>query len=349
MEKRWQTVTALVGTAVLALGLVTGCGGQAQPVASGNGGSGGSSSSQPQQKIVLRAVTPFTQASPEHDGFWMFVDEVKQKLGDRVEIKYLGADDVIKPGDQFEALGQGMYDIGHLPGNYADAKLPIADTLHLSQLSPMEERQKGVYDILQKEFASKMNVEYLGKTTGPGYQYDLYTSFPVKSLADFKGKTIRTAPVYVPLLKALGAEAVSIAPGDIYTAMQRNVVDGYGWPTLGVVAGGWAEVTKYRIDPAFYQVGMGVFMNKNTWDKLPQDIQKQMEDIMKDVEQKSWDSYAQKVQTEEQQMEAKGVKVDKLPADVAKQFVKLAEDEGWKAVIEKDPVDGQKLKDLTTK
>ncbi|MHB1405801.1 MAG: TRAP transporter substrate-binding protein DctP [Desulfitobacteriaceae bacterium] len=341
MRKRWHVATALVGTAALALGLVTGCGGQSQPTAS--------SGSQPQQKIVLRAVTPFSQASPEHDGFWLFTEAVKQKLGDKVEIKYLGADDVIKPADQFEALGQGMYDIGHLPGNYAEAKLPIADTLHLSQLSPMEERQKGVYDILKKEFESKMNIEYLGKTAGPGYQYDLYTNFPVKTLADFKGKTIRTAPVYIPLVKALGASPVSIAPGDIYTAMQRNVVDGYGWPTIGVVAGGWAEVTKYRIDPGFYQVGMGVFINKTAWDKLPQDIQKALQDIMKDIEQKSYDAYAKKVQAEDQQMQAKGVKVNKLPDDVAKQFVKLAEDEAWKAVIAKDPTNGQKLKDLTSK
>ena len=342
MKKRWQTAVALIGTAALALGLVTGCGGQAQSTSGSNG-----SSSQPQQKIVLRAVTPFTQASPEHDGFWLFTDQVKQKLGDRVEIKYLGADDVIKPADQFEALGQGMYDIGHLPGNYAEAKMPIADTLHLSQLSPMEERTKGVYDILQKEFASKMNVMYLGKTAGPGYQYDLYTNFPVKALSDFKGKSIRTAPVYIPLVKALGASPVSIAPGDIYTAMQRNVVDGYGWPTIGVVAGGWAEVTKYRIDPGFYQVGMGVFMNKNTFDKLPADIQKTLQDIMKDVEQKSYDAYAKKVKDEDQQMQAKGVKINKLPDDVAKQFVKLAQDEAWKAVIAKDPANGQKLKDLT--
>ena len=341
MEKRWHSVLTLIGTAVLALGLVAGCGGQKTTTPSS------SSTSQPQEKIVLKAVTPFTQASPEHDGFWLFTEMVKQKLGDKIEIKYLGADDVIKPADQFESLGQGVFDIGHLPGNYANTKMPISDTLHLSQLSPMDERQKGVYDILKKEFESKMNIVYLGKTSGPGYQYAIYTNFPVSALTDFKGKSIRSAPVNIPLVKALGASPVAMAPGDIYTAMQRNVVDGFGWPTIGVVAGGWAEVTKYRIDPGFYQVGMGLFMNKSSWDKFPQDIQKQLLNIMMEVEQRSYDTYAKKVKDEDQAMQAKGVKVNKLSDDVGKEFVKMALDEGWKAVIAKDSANGQKLKDLT--
>ena len=338
MKKRWHAALALVGSAVLALGLVTGCGGEKK-----------ASEKPPVEKVVLRAVTPFTQASPEHDGFWLFTEMVKEKLGDKVEIKYLGADDVVKPPDQFEALGQGMFEIGHLPGNYANTKVPVSDTLHLSQLSPMEEREKGVYDILRTEFESKMNIIYFGKTGGPGYQYSLYTNFPVKALTDFKGKSIRTAPVYVPLVKALGASPVAMAPGDIYTAMQRNVVDGFGWPTIGIVAGGWAEVTKFRIDPAFYQVGLGIFINKDAWNKIPQDIQKQLQDIMKEVEQKSYDAYDKKVKDEDQQMQAKGVQINKLPDDVGKEFGKLATDEAWKAVISKDAANGQKLKDLTVK
>ncbi len=42
------------------------------------------------------------------------------------------------------------------------------------------------------------------------------------------------------------------APGEVYTALERGVVDGYGWPITGIFDLGWHEKTKYRVDPGFY-------------------------------------------------------------------------------------------------
>lgn len=333
-----KKILAVLLCVMLAAVLVTGCGGdkkQAAPEVK-------------KEKVVLRVVTPFSQNSPEHAGLWVFTEKIKQKMGDSVEIKYLGGTEVIKAFDQFEMLGKGMFEIGHLPGNYAKNVMPAAETLHLSQLSPMDEREKGVYDILRQEFEKKMNIVYLGKTSGPGYLYSIYTNFKVNTLEDFKGKTIRTSPVYVPLLKALGAGAVSMPPGEIYTAMERKVVDGFGWPTLGVVEGGWAEVTKYRVDPGFYPVGMGVFFNKAAFDKLPEDVRKQLVEIMKETEKEAWASIGKKVEDENKKIKEKGMQIIQLPPDQAEKYLKLAYDEGWKEMIGKDSENGKKLKELTT-
>lgn len=299
-------------------------------------------------KIVLRAVTAWPQNSVEHDGFFMFLDEVKKRLGDQVEVKYLGASDVIKTFSQFEMLGKGTFEVGHLPGNYAKNVLPIAETLHMSRIKPWEERERGVYEILRKAFAEKMNLHYLGKIgAGEGYLYQLYSNFEVKSLSDMKGKTFRVAPVYVPLLNYLGAGSVSMPPGEIYTAMERGVVDGFGWPTLGILDFGWAEVTKYRIDPGFYPVGIGVFLNLDTWKGLPDGVRAELEKIALEMERSVYDYYSTKAKEETEGILAKGMKIQQLaPAD-AETFVQAAFDEGWKEIIAKDPENGQKLRDLT--
>lgn len=300
-------------------------------------------------KIVLRAVSAWPQNSVEHDGFFMFIDEVNKKLGDRVEIKYLGASDVIKTFSQFEMLGKGMFEIGHLPGNYAKNVLPMAETLHLSRITPWEEREKGVYDIMRKGFAEKMNIQYLCKVgSGEGYLYQLYSNFKVNGLSDFKGKTFRVAPVYVPLLKKLGAGSVSMPPGEIYTAMERGVVDGFGWPTLGILDFGWTEVTKYRIDPGFYPVGLGIFLNLDKWNKMPADIRAEIEGIGKSMERKAFAYYSEKAKEETQGIVKKGMKILELPPADAKTFVEIAFEEGWKEVIKNDPTNGPKLKELTT-
>ena len=79
--------------------------------------------------------------------------------------------------------------------------------------------------------------------------FHLYLNKPIDK-PDLKGLTIRVTPVYRAFFAELGANLVQTAPGEVYTALERNVIDGYGWPTQGILDLGWQEKTKYRVDPA---------------------------------------------------------------------------------------------------
>ena len=79
---------------------------------------------------------------------------------------------------------------------------------------------------------------------------------------------IRITPVYRDFFSALGATVVQTAPGEVYTALERGVVDGYGWPIHGIFELGWQEKTKYRVDPGFYNAEVSVLLNKDAWNKL---------------------------------------------------------------------------------
>ncbi len=302
---------------------------------------------EPVEKIKLRIVSAWDRGAAEHLGLWIFIDEVEKQLGDRLDIQYLGGPEVVPYFDQFEMLGKGSFEIGHLPGNMAENFLPIANTLHLSFIKPWEERENGVYDILRDQFEEKMNLVYLGKSAGDGYQYSLYTNFEVNTLADFQGKTFRVSPVYVPLLDALGAGSVSMPVGEIYTAMERGVVDGFGWPTLGPVDYGWYEVTKYRVSPGFYPTGIGIFFNKDAFYALPEDIQVQLEAIAAKAERDAFDMIGDVVEAELVAQEENGLMPAQLSEEDAATYLKLAADEGWKSTIEADPVYGPELKAKT--
>ena len=305
--------------------------------------------SEAKDKIVLRAVTPWSEQSVDHEAFFMFLEEVNKRFGDRVEVKYLGASDIIPTFSQFEMLGKGAFEIGHLPGNYAKNFFPAAEALHLSRIKPWEERTTGVYDILREGFEKTMNVHYLGKVgPGQGHRYYLFSNFEVKNLKDFQGKTFRIAPIGIPLLKALGAGSVTLPPGEVFTAMERGVVDGYGWTLMGIVEYGWTDVTKYVIDPGFYPVGNGIFFNSDTWKKLPADIRAGMEEMVKLMEFTMYGYYTHIVKERKKLILEKGMKFMKLPPAEADKYIKLAFQEGWKEVIKKDPELGPKLKELTS-
>jgi TRAP-type C4-dicarboxylate transport system substrate-binding protein len=82
---------------------------------------------------------------------------------------------------------------------------------------------------------------------------------------------LRTTPNYTPLFTTLGVSLVQTAPGEVLTALERGVVDGYGWPAIGMFDMGWGAHTKYRIDPGFYNVIVNVLVNDTKWKSLRED------------------------------------------------------------------------------
>ena len=92
---------------------------------------------------------------------------------------------------------------------------------------------------------------------------------------DLTGLKLRITPVYRDFFQALGATVVQTAPGEVYTALERGVVDGYGWPITGIFDLGWHEKTKFRVDPGFYSAEVSILINKATLAKLS-DAQKKV-------------------------------------------------------------------------
>src|SRR4029078_10918064 len=97
--------------------------------------------------------------------------------------------------------------------------------------------------------------------------FHLYLNKPITS-PDLTGLKIRITPVYRDFFQALGATGVQEPPGELYTYLERGVVDGYGWPITGIFDLGWHEKTKYRVDPRFYTFEFSILVNKTAWDKL---------------------------------------------------------------------------------
>ena len=54
---------------------------------------------------------------------------------------------------------------------------------------------------------------------------------------------------------------MTTAPGEVYTALERGVIDGYGWPIHALFDLNWQEKTKFRVDPGFYNAEVSLVMN----------------------------------------------------------------------------------------
>lgn len=301
-----------------------------------------------EKKYTLKAITSFPKNHTALVSLPEFIKRVKEKSNGRLEIKWIGGPEIVKGFDQAEALRMGMMDmILYIPTSWMKSVLPIVDAKGLSQLTAPEERESGAYDLWQEAFRT-VNIEHLGFWS-TSLRFQLYTIDKIETLDDLKGKTIRVMPLYVPFIKALGASPITLAPPELYTALQRKVVDGYIWLEFGSVTSGWHEVINYMTTPTVFRGEATAAVNLDKFKSLPQDLQDLLHETMAEMEFIENETMDKLVLKEKETMVKKGIQEVLLPPADAKKFETMSQDITWASIIEKEPELGPKFRDLTRK
>jgi TRAP-type transport system periplasmic protein len=301
------------------------------------------------ETIVLKAVTAFPKPHLNNDPVAPFIETVNKRAHGRLRIDWLGGPEVFASFDQIHALKAGTVDmILYYPFGYMKSVMPEAEAKGLSELAEWEERKSGAFDLWSEIFEKRVNAKYLGRLHS-NVTFHLYCNRRPEKLADFKGLKLRVMPLYIPFLKALGASPVTMPPTDIYTAMERGVVDGYMWPKVGVISWGLQEVTKFVIEPGVFQMEPATMVNLDRWKKIPKDLQDLLMETVQDHEYIGSMRNTMIIEKEEKVREKAGVKIVRLPPEDAEKFVKTAYDTTWEEVIKTAPEYGPKLRKAMSK
>jgi TRAP-type C4-dicarboxylate transport system substrate-binding protein len=288
-----------------------------------------------QQPITLRGITPWT---PDYDlskGFFTFQQLVNEKLKGKVQVTYVGGPEVAAPNQQFQALKNGVVDVLLGAAAYYRTEVPMAWAVQFVEKTPPELRKSGWYDVMRKIHMDQGGVVYLANTAAGGGAFRIYMAKKIDK-PDFKGLKIRVSPVYTPLVTALGGAPISMAPGEIFTGLERKVVDGFGWTYTGIDTMGLQEVSKYVIDHPFYSLDTVILMNKSVYDKLAPDVRKDLEEIAAETERRHAAYMQASLKKEDEKLKKLGLEFIKFsPAD-AERYVRTAYDAGWKDFAEKN-------------
>jgi len=298
------------------------------------------------QHPTLRVVSAFPENSFYVTRLLTWIENVNAEGKDLLQLNFIGGPKAIPTFEVGKAVSTGVVDIAMSTGAFYTNVFPESDALKMTQMPVAEQRRNGAFDFIQKVWAEKGNMIYLARVVE--YQpFHLYLNKPIDK-PDLKGLKIRITPVYRDFFSALGATVMQTAPGEVYTALERGVVDGYGWPIGGIFDNNWQERTKFRVDPGFYDAEVSLIMNRDAWNKLgarQRDfllIQTRLLENRNDY----WKIYAQ--QETERQAKA-GIKVIKLEGAQAKAYVDKAYETGWAGIIKVSPQYGPKMRELFTK
>ncbi len=304
-------------------------------------------------KITIKAISAWGKnhsgVNKEYLPYIKRANEMLQaKYPGEVEIQYIGGPEVIPIPEQPEALRKGQVDMYYGTAAYYAGVAPAANTTKLSQLTSQEEKDVGadaVYDEIHRKL---LNATYLG-ALGSQNPFQLYTIKKITSPDQIKGLRIRTSPMYVDFLKALGANPVSAKPGDVYQALERGVVDGLMWPLDSIRPWGWHEVVKYVTGPPFYKVSHPLLMNASKWDALPKHIQDVLMEALR-LEVIAIDARtAQDINNEFKEMKKAGMQIVAFTPEDAKKYLDMAYEEGWKGQLKMESEYTSKLRKLLTK
>jgi TRAP-type transport system periplasmic protein len=294
------------------------------------------------QEVHLRGVSAFAEKTTYSRGFEKFIERVNATGKGIVQITYIGGPKAMPPFEVGNALKNGVIDLANVTGAFYTNVMPEADAWKLTQRPMSELRKNGGFDYIAQLYAQKMNAVFLARLVDNN-PFHLYLNKKISS-PDLTGLKLRITPVYRDFFQALGATVVQTAPGEVYTALERGVVDGYGWPITGIFDLGWNERTKYRVDPGFYSAEVSVLINKTVWEKLNEQQRSVLAKAAAEGEAEAVPEFAKENAADTERQAKAGIETIKFDAADAKKYLDKAYEAGWAGIIRQSPEHGPKLR-----
>jgi len=299
------------------------------------------------EEITFKALTPWTPNFLYSKPLLMFADRVNEQLPGKLHIKYLGYSDVVPTSEQFEAVRNGVVDTVLSATSYFRGQLPIAGMTQLTMVRKSVMRKNGFFDAMRQVYKERVNLIYVAEFGGmPGGDQRYYLVKKITTPEGFKGLKMRTAALYVPHLKSLGAVPINMAPSEMYTALERGVVDGLGWGRVGIMNFALQEVTKFVVDHPVYTSNTPILINLKSWNRLPADVQGKIDQIGAQLETDVEEMLAAAYLVEDVKLKEAGLEFIRFDKKGEEMFNRLAYESGWAEFEKHDAALVKKLRHL---
>lgn len=292
---------------------------------------------------TLRLVTNWGPTLYSVERTLQWVEEFNQsdaaKAAD-IQIVYAGGPEVTPATEQLTAVSSGVVDLLFGSAGYYVGTVPEAYAIYASSITPMEARESGATDLFAEIYAEKANAHVLGwVAAGVGYHIWLKDAPELDDdgLPKLDGVKVRSSGFYNAWLNGMGATTVAVPAPDIYTSMERGVVDGAAWPGLGITDFGWEKFVGYRIDPPIWQFDNFLWINNDKWKSLTDEQRQTLSDAVRAYEPVAHEFYGKLYDEERAAVEAAGVASFTLSPEAEARYVEQAQALQWQQVQDNAP------------
>jgi TRAP-type transport system periplasmic protein len=218
----------------------------------------------------------------------------------------LSGPETVPPFEQLQPVGSGIFHLLFTHSAYHSGTTPYLLPIDAMTGDSKAVLNSGMYELIDKHYQKfGLKLVFLVKPQhDTGYQFVLRA--PVGSSGDLQGRKIRGTQTFSGVFQYLRASPVILPPGDIYTAVEKGVVDGFGWPAIGIMDYKWNEVAKYLMRPKMGSAGYFFMVNLAAWNSLTESQRAILTDEGKKI-QEFWDpEWLRLVKSEEDALLASG-------------------------------------------
>lgn len=233
------------------------------------------------RKYQWKMVTTWPPGFPVlGEGCDLFAQWVEEMSGGRMKIKVYGGGELVPALQAFDTVKSGAADMGSGSAYYWAGKSAAAQFfatvpfgMNAQQMNAWINNGGGLE--LWKELYADFNlIPMTGGNTG--VQMGGWYNREINTMADLKGLKMRMPGLGGKVLERAGGAPVLLAGGEIYTGLERGVIDATEW--IGPYHDykmGFHKIAKYYYYPGWHEPGtvLELFFNKEKYEALPKDLQ----------------------------------------------------------------------------
>ena len=218
---------------------------------------------------------PALGTSPEY-----FAQIVEKMSNGRMNIRVYGANELVGGLEVFDAVSQGVAEIGHTGAYYWQGKIPSTpffSSVPFGMTSYEQDawlRFGGGNELWRELYAPFNLIPVRGGNSGA--QMFGWFNKEINSLADVQGLKMRIPSLGGEVFRRAGGVPITMQVSEVFTALQTGALDATEFVSpYNDLAAGYHTVAEYYYYPGWHEPGstLETIFNKEKFESLPSDLQ----------------------------------------------------------------------------
>lgn len=299
-------------------------------------------------EVSLKLVSMLPKKHPVGRSFGGFITRLNKELKGEFRIDWRGGPEVVAQFKQPNAVRIGSIDMTITSPSYANGILAVSGAANYSNKSYEEIKATGYLDYMAELHAAK-GLIYVGELPVSQLRFHIFLRKSVSKISDLKNLKIRVFPAIAPAVKALGASPLILPMGEIYTAMERGIIDGFAQGALAI-GKQYQKLLEGYIEPGFYRATFHLLANPKSWAKVPRATQAKVINFVRNTDPATYEAgWNKALKAGYNRLKMNNIKPIRFSPDEEAKYKRLVLDAAWAAVRSKAPSEGKRLQSMLMK
>lgn len=273
---------------------------------------------------VIKFSAYFSPEGFTHKGiFAPLLREIEEESNGEIKFEIYSSGALGKMTQQYDLLKNGLADMSLYIPAYSGGRFPLSEAATLPfAFTSVSQGTLVLNELIEKWLAPEhKNVKLLFMHTPPPAGV-ISAEKTVAKVGDFEGMKMRSVgAVGTDILKVLGANVLTVPLPEVYTALERGVVDASIMDPVSSVSYKLHEpITKYT-PLAFSSVATATAMNQRRWDSLSPEHQAIITGAIKRSLPRLIENYNEENRRSLEIMKESGVEIIEFPAEERERII----------------------------